>query len=343
MGSTLGACKRENGPPEATGTEITLDHDVSLRIPSEWAQKEMPTSKVTGSMNPRGSMFAPLDDAGSSARLRLEPSKPSSGSDDDELLYRCMLDGPPHRVEAAEIRALGNEWFGWAGDAKDFALRSAETRIVHGVRVLVVEGTILPSKEDQLSAYLAGDEVWPARLELRSPPEDFGRYAPRVQESIASIHPPGPVAWTPPPEADCRDAHARRAAGKRSSVEWFPDNADVYVRPGERFGLGISAPCAGIKFADQGLLRLEKQNVIFPDFPTPFRTFRAVFSTLGPGEATVAWACTDEPRSGSARVHIGIARPAEAGAPDGAASLPPAAAATAKRHPFAGKVRLRRP
>jgi hypothetical protein len=104
--------------------------------------------------------------------------------------FRDVLAAPPHPLSPTELSAIGAT-LRVQPEESSFPLRAAETRDLHGKRIVLLEGHYLNSGEDVLHLFVdaSPSEERSAVQEIifQAKPEAFARYRDAVQASLASI------------------------------------------------------------------------------------------------------------------------------------------------------------
>jgi len=104
--------------------------------------------------------------------------------------FRDVLAAPPHTLSPTELTAIGAVLRSQPQESS-FPLREAETRDLHGKRIVLLEGHYLESGEDVLHLFVdaSPSEERSAVQEIifQAKPEAFARYRDVVQASLASI------------------------------------------------------------------------------------------------------------------------------------------------------------
>jgi hypothetical protein len=304
---------------EASGDVVALDGNVELRAPKGLVAQPGRVSRGIFYADPKAG------DGISFGRAGTEPSncQASAGhcvSEYDEIIFRCVADGPPHAITPERARDLG-----FSIPAK--ATTTLFTQDVRGIRVLTVGTHEEPSADgsetyDGLDAYVFTGAGAPADIRVFGSAREVDRYGARVRESIASLRSNTPVPWTSPSAEECKRAAARKQAVETHALPWSDEDQDVSVAPGALFGVSVRLvrTLCPVDFVvtPPTIAILEdttSKNMPASHGPWATNTTRATFLARASGDGTLAWSCPKE--EDGKRPHGSIALHVGTGATDG--------------------------
>ncbi|HEY3816276.1 MAG TPA: hypothetical protein VGL81_03845 [Polyangiaceae bacterium] len=296
----LFACKQE-----ASGEAFALDGNVELRVPKGYLAQAGRMSHGVAYSEPSGGDHAILFGLAGKEASNCQAFA-SCFPEYDEIIFRCVADGPPHVIPPQRAGELGFS-------IEDVTTTTLTTEDVHGIRVLYVR-THSGDDSDVLDAYVFTGGGVPADIRVFGTVKDVDRYGARMRESVATLHARTPVVWTSPSADQCSAAATRKKAVETGAVSWSTPGQPVRAAAGSLFGVDINPgpDCLlDLRTEPPALALLERVTApVAPGRTGHSRRTRATFLATGPGDGTVDWKCDGKtagaaPQHGSVDVHVG--------------------------------------
>lgn len=155
-GRETGAVKfdvAEGGSPKANDKISDMEPIDSIKVPKTWS-KEVDDAAFENMS--KAVTFRPPDAPGAVLSV-YDRGMPIASS--QAAQFKSVLEKDPHSLTPGELKNLGKQVLGNLGDQSAFDVKSAETKMINGKKVLAVEGNFKEGGKHFYGCFIPRDET----------------------------------------------------------------------------------------------------------------------------------------------------------------------------------------